>query len=671
SVRYLTPTLYLRRTFEVSATDAARTDALQLVVQYNDGFVAYLNGVEIARRNGGPPGKFIYHDQPAYNRESFSGTAPIPTVTYGEIINLASAASLLKPGGNNVLAVHALNANAGDATFYIRTDLRIVGNPAVTLVNYNDVWRFLPGVLEPSGNLYDPALLGSGRLTVPWGQLSYDDAGWGSGSGPIGAGSVNGSVPATNLASQVVNKTPSVYTRVVFAPDAAAVGEALPLQLVVQYDDGFVAYINGVEVARRRLGLPNTFTPHDAVADSDNTGSPLSETISLDVPSRLLTVGNNVLAIQVHNSALSSSDLYIRADLRTASARSLVSGVGTWKYHVGIVEPVPDPTGEEDEATPEGPDAAADWVELHNDGPSDVNLTGWSLTDDPSEPRKWLFPDVSIPAGGYLVVIADGLDIRSNPGGFLHTNFSLSRNGEYLGLYNSSGAQVNQLAPGFPRQGPFHSYVRNGTGSWKYSDTPTPGAANSGTFFEGIVAAPTVNNPGRFYTSGPSITFTSSTAGAIIRYTTNGSEPTETSAVASGSLTVPAAGGVYRARAFVNGWIPSDTVTHTYLINQSAARRSLAAVCVTGDMQRALYRPFGIFAISPNTSTAYTGGIWSQYIGNQESLSAPSVPPDPLAYNAPMQSGKPAERPVSFEILHADATPDLRIHAGVRTAGRP
>ncbi|MHA3774545.1 lamin tail domain-containing protein [Verrucomicrobiota bacterium sgz303538] len=670
-VRNLTPTLYLRRAFAVADADAVRSDALQFAVEYNDGFVAYLNGVEIARRNGGPQKKFIYHDQPAYNRETFSATAPIPTTTLSETITLGSAASLLQAGGENVLAIHALNASATDGTFYIKADLRITGETVVNLVNYNDSWRYLPGVVEPSGNLYDPTLLGSGKLTVPWAEISYDDAAWTSAPGPIGAGTTGGVSPATNLSSQVVNRATSVYTRIVFSADAAAVGETQPLQLAVQYDDGFVAYLNGVEVARRRLGLTNTFTPRDAVADSDNTGAPVTETITLDLPSRLLKVGNNVLAIQVHNSSLTSSDLFIKADLRTASARTLAANNAVWKYLVGTVEPLPAPTGEEEESTPDGPDSASDWVELYNNGSTDVNLAGWSLTDDPSVPRKWIFPNVTIPAGGYLVVFTDGLNITSNPGGYLHTNFSLGQGGEYVGLYDPSATVASQLAPGFPPQSPFHSYVRGGDGAWQYSDTPTPGAANAGTLFVGKVATPTVTNPGRFYSGSVSVTFSTSTPGAVIRYTTDGSEPTLNSNIAAGPITVSSSLAL-RARAFLNNWLASDVITHTYLISQAVARRSLPAVCVTGDLQRALYRPFGILAISNDSTAAYTGGIWSQYIGNTSgNLTAPNVAPDLMAYNAPMQSGKPAERPVSIEVLHDNITPDLRIDAGLRTAGSP
>ena len=59
----LTPTLYLRKTFTVSAADAAKTDPLQLTTSYNDGFIVYVNGVELARRWAGPVGQFQYHDQ--------------------------------------------------------------------------------------------------------------------------------------------------------------------------------------------------------------------------------------------------------------------------------------------------------------------------------------------------------------------------------------------------------------------------------------------------------------------------------------------------------------------------------------------------------------------------------------------------------------------------------
>lgn len=654
SVQYLTPTTYFRRTFTVDAADQARTDQLQLVVEYNDGFVAYLNGVEVARRNGGPVNKFIYHDQPAYNREVFAGTQPIPSTTTTESIVLATAASTLLVG-ENILAIHALNADAFNSTFYLKADLKIAVAPAVNFVNYSDTWKYFPGVVEPSGNLYDPALLSSGKLFAPWGGLTFDDVAWAAGAGPIGCGTPPAGVTlGTDLTTQVIGVTPSVYARVVFDVTAAEAAETQALQLIVQYDDGFVAYLNGVEVARRKLGLPNTFTPHDAVADSATS---TTETITIDPPSKLLVNGSNVLAIQVHNTTINDADLLIKADLKTtgASNRFIVTNNTTWKYLVGTVEPVPQPSGEEETSTPNGPDSAVDWIELFNNGPDAVSLSGWSMSDTPTKKNKWVFPDVSIAAGGYLVLVADGQDI-TNPGanGMLHTNFALDADGEFLGLYDQGGTAVSVISPTFGKQSPFHSYARDVAGTYRLSDTPTPNAGNAGTLFDGIVATPTINNPGRFYTSNVTVTLSCDTPGATIRYTTDGTEPSASSPEASGDLTFSVS-TVLRARAFLANFLPSDTITHSYLLNQVAARRALPAVCLSGNNSQQFYRPFGVMAI---VGGVYNGGIWSQ--GGS-----------PIAYNATMQSGKPAERPISFEVLHDNPTPDLRTNVGIRTAGSP
>src|SRR6266542_2431616 len=82
----------------------------------------------------------------------------------------------------------------------------------------------------------------------------------------------------------------------------------------------------------------------------------------------------------------------------------------------------------------------SDWVEIYNPGESPVDLTGWSLTDDPKKLDKWHFPGVTIPAGRFLVVFASGKD-RSDPAGPLHTGFELFSSG-YLALVNAAGAVI-------------------------------------------------------------------------------------------------------------------------------------------------------------------------------------------------------------------------------------
>ena len=81
-----------------------------------------------------------------------------------------------------------------------------------------------------------------------------------------------------------------------------------------------------------------------------------------------------------------------------------------------------------------------DWVELFNAGPDNLNLSGYWLSDNPDKPDKWKFPDgTNLPAGGYLLVLTDGL----NTG--LHTSFALSRDGESVIISDPSGEVADRL----------------------------------------------------------------------------------------------------------------------------------------------------------------------------------------------------------------------------------
>ena len=76
-----------------------------------------------------------------------------------------------------------------------------------------------------------------------------------------------------------------------------------------------------------------------------------------------------------------------------------------------------------------------DWIELRNYGASPVNLTGWSLTDDAAVAGKWVFPNVNLAAGQFLIVFASGKDRKTTAANATnHTNFRLNLSGGYLGL---------------------------------------------------------------------------------------------------------------------------------------------------------------------------------------------------------------------------------------------
>ena len=122
----------------------------------------------------------------------------------------------------------------------------------------------------------------------------------------------------------------------------------------------------------------------------------------------------------------------------------------------------------------------SDWIEIFNNGPGSVDLTGWSLTDNPENPAKWVFPvGTTLAEGAYLLVWASGEFGGTNVLTQIHTSFTLSNNQDYLGLYRSSGTVAHEYNP-YRVQFRDTSYgIGAGIVSPYYATTPTPGAANA------------------------------------------------------------------------------------------------------------------------------------------------------------------------------------------------
>ena len=104
-----------------------------------------------------------------------------------------------------------------------------------------------------------------------------------------------------------------------------------------------------------------------------------------------------------------------------------------------------------------------DWVELHNNTFRELNLTGLFLSDNPTNPTKWPFPNGTVvPAKGYLIVWAD--EDGSQPG--LHANFKLKASGEFVSIATADGRMLDSIS--FRAQLTDRSFGRfpNGTGNF-------------------------------------------------------------------------------------------------------------------------------------------------------------------------------------------------------------
>ena len=113
----------------------------------------------------------------------------------------------------------------------------------------------------------------------------------------------------------------------------------------------------------------------------------------------------------------------------------------------------------------------SDWIEVLNTGDEQISLHGYGLTDDPSEPFRWRFPDIILEAGEHRVVFASAKDRDQ---GELHANFRL-RSGEMVGLYTPDGVPLDLVDT---EGGDAHSAIGRYGEEWVQFGVATPGRAN-------------------------------------------------------------------------------------------------------------------------------------------------------------------------------------------------
>lgn len=158
------------------------------------------------------------------------------------------------------------------------------------VVAASDTWQYFPGTAEPS---------------AAWTNIDFNAASWSSGPGGFGYSDGDDGTTISNV--------PSVYLRMKFnLVDVSNISWAI---LDVDYDDAFIAYLNGHEIARANIGtigirpLYNAYSRVDHEAKMYQGGIPERFIIQKDTLAKYMVQGANVLALQVHNYNATSSDL--------------------------------------------------------------------------------------------------------------------------------------------------------------------------------------------------------------------------------------------------------------------------------------------------------------------------------------------------------------------------
>jgi len=157
-----------------------------------------------------------------------------------------------------------------------------------TVINPGDVWRYRPGTSAPPAD---------------WRRPEFNDASWNQGPGGFGYDDGDDATTVPRVVSLCVRKSFTIA-------DKSKISKAW---LHIDYDDAFVAYLNAVEIARANIGAPGDYLAYNQSATTFREalmyqgGAP--DAFALSDVQTLFRDGENVLAIQVHNYGIESSDL--------------------------------------------------------------------------------------------------------------------------------------------------------------------------------------------------------------------------------------------------------------------------------------------------------------------------------------------------------------------------
>ena len=231
------------------------------------------------------------------------------------------------------------------------------------------------------------------------------------------------------------------------------------------------------------------------------------------------------------------------------------------------------------------------WVEIYNAGSETANLNGYSLVENLVEPRKWVFGDEVIGPKQFRTVFCDNLDLRVAKEGTdtdtthfrTHTNWKLEKDGGsiYLIDYNwniRDSVKYPVLEPGV-------SWGRVDGGSWKYFAKPTPEKKNTESDpYSGVTNPVTFGDrQAGFYSEPITLNPPTSTDGASVRCTFDGSVPDKNTPVFSSSQFLEKS-TVVRCGAFKDGLLTKTIVTNTFFISETVSMPVLSIAVDPYDM---------------------------------------------------------------------------------------
>jgi hypothetical protein len=466
-------TCYIRIPFVAAAGTLEGLTTLTLKARYDDGFIAYLNGVEVQRVG--------FAGMPAWNSAANSSHSDSEAVSF-QSFDLSSHVGVLRAGAN-LLAIHGLNQTATSSDFLISVEL-IAGNGPVGAATSSAVRYAGPVSLAGSVHVKSRTLVNG-----TWSALN---------EAVFAVGPVAESLRISEIMYHPADTGDPNDPNAEFIELTNVGDETIDLNLV--------RFANGIDCTFPRFELPaegyGLLVRDIAVFETRyGAGLPIMGRYS----GNLSNAGEKIELVDAAGGIIQSfeykDDWFDITDgpgfsltVRDPRSAGDLSNASAWRpsaYAGG--SPGTDDSGQVPEpgsvvinelmANPAG--GGSDWIELYNTTSHVISVGGWYLGDDADEPAKYeIALGTDIPAGGYLVLSeVQHFGNQDDPG--CSVPFGLSKNGETLYLLGGSQG----ILIGYCERQKFDaSETGVSLGRWQRSDgeydfvaltEPTPGSVNA------------------------------------------------------------------------------------------------------------------------------------------------------------------------------------------------
>lgn len=277
-----------------------------------------------------------------------------------------------------------------------------------------------------------------------------------------------------------------------------------------------------------------------------------------------------------------------------------------------------------------------DYIELLNNSEKSINLKNYKLSDSKKAESFKSLPEKTVAPGEYCVIYCADKTVATEKS--VYFDIGLNRYGETVFLSDrdkviADSFEYSRLSEGFTAGRNVDS-----DDSTVYFSAYTPGKRNPKKSLSKALSNPVFSKSSTYVKSGEKISVTASRG--EIRYTLDGSVPTEKSKLLSGEITIKRT-TVLRARAFKEGFVPSDTVTATYIVGRKS---KLDTVFLVTDNDNLYDSKTGIWANGPGYTEEFphTGAnYWKNW-----------------------------ERPVNFEYMTANGESQVSFDAGISVFGQ-